>query len=59
VPFTVITTTRAVLTVDADEHRVEGSHHVFRSQRVVMRQSRSVVVRRLPLSDVLAVTPLA
>lgn len=55
-PYTVVTT-RAVLTVDADEHRVEGGHHVFRTTRVVMRQSRSVVVRRLPVAEVTSIVP--
>ena len=52
-PFTVTTRT-ATLTVLADEHRVEGAHHVFRSTRTVMGRPRVVVVRRLPVADVLS-----
>ena len=54
-PFTV-TTRSAVLTIDADEHRLEGAHHVFRISRAVMGKPRMVVVRRLPQADVLDVT---
>ena len=53
-PFTV-TTRSTTLTVIADEHRVEGAHHVFRTTRTVMGRPRVVVVRRLPVSDVLSV----
>ena len=54
-PFTVNTRT-CTLTVVADEHRVEGAHHVFRTTRTVMGQPRVVVVRRLPVGEVLSVT---
>jgi hypothetical protein len=54
-PFTVTTRT-AVLVVDAEEHRVEGAHHVFRSTRTVMGKPRLVVVRRLPVAEVRTVT---
>lgn len=53
-PFTVTTRT-STLTVVADEHRVEGAHHVFRATRTVMGKPRVVVVRRLPVTEVLAV----
>lgn len=53
-PFTVTTRT-ALLSIDADEHRVEGAHHVFRRTATVMGAPRRVVVRRLPVSDVLSV----
>jgi hypothetical protein len=54
-PFTVQTRT-CTLTVLADEHRVEGAQHVFRATRTVMGRPRVVVVRRLPVSDVLTVS---
>lgn len=54
-PFTV-TTLDAVLEIDADEHRVEGAHHVFRTSRAVMGKPRMVVVRRLAQADVIDVT---
>jgi hypothetical protein len=54
-PFTVTTRT-GVLSIDAEEHRVEGSHHVFRTSRAVMGAPRMVVVRRLPRADVVSVT---
>jgi hypothetical protein len=53
-PFTVTTRT-STLTVIGDEHGVEGAHHVFRATRTVMGKPRVVVVRRLPVSDVLSV----
>jgi hypothetical protein len=55
-PFTVTTRT-ATLTVEADEHRLEGAHHVFRRTTTVMGAPRVVVVRRVARADVLAVTP--
>jgi hypothetical protein len=55
-PFTVTTRT-TTLTVEAEEHRVEGGHHVFRRSTTVMGAPRLAVVRRLPAADVLAVTP--
>ena len=57
-PFTV-TTRSSTLTVLADEHRVEGAHHVFRRSRSVMGAPRMVVVRRLAQADVLEVSPPA
>ena len=54
-PFTVTTRT-STLTILADEHRVEGAHHVFRRTASVMGAPRRVVVRRLPVRDVLEVT---
>jgi hypothetical protein len=55
-PFTVTTRT-SVLSIDAEEHRVEGAHHVFRVTRAVMGTPRMVVVRRLARADVLRVEP--
>jgi hypothetical protein len=55
VPFTVVLAT-GPLVVAADEHRLEGRFHVFRSRTSVMGRPRSVVVRRLPATDVLSVT---
>lgn len=54
-PFTV-TTRSAVLQIDAEEHRVEGAHHVFRTTRAVMGKPRLVVVRRLARAEVVDVT---
>ena len=54
-PFTV-TTRSAVLRIDAEEHRVEGAHHVFRSTRTVMGAPRMAVVRRVARAEVLEVT---
>ncbi len=55
-PFTVVTTT-STLRIDADEHGVEGAHHVFRCTRTVMGAPRLVVVRRIARADVLEVRP--
>ena len=57
-PFTV-TTRSGVIRIDADEHRLEGAHHVFRCSRSVMGAPRMVVVRRLARADVLDVSPAA
>ena len=54
-PFTV-TTRSAVLVIDAEEHRVEGAHHVFRTTQLVMGKPRLVVVRRLRVAEVLTIT---
>ncbi|MCW2500241.1 MAG: hypothetical protein JWN87_1917 [Frankiales bacterium] len=54
-PFTVVLATEQ-LVVDADEHRLEGRFHVFRSSTSVMGRPRTMVVRRLPATDVLSVT---
>ena len=51
----VVTTSTGPLLVDADEHRVEGRFHVFRSTTAVMGHPRVVVVRRLPVAAVLSV----
>ena len=53
----LVTTRTDVLTIDADEHAVEGAHHVFRAARRVMHSERLVVVRRLRRADVLSVEP--
>lgn len=54
-PFTVVTRT-AVLEIDAEEHCVEGAHHVFRTTQVVVGRPRLVVVRRLLVADVIRLT---
>ena len=54
-PFTV-STPSGPLRIDAEEHRVEGRSHVFRRTTLVMGRPRVMVVRRLPLADVLSVT---
>lgn len=52
-PFVVhLTSARPPLSVDADDHRVEGGWHVFRRTTYVMNRPRSVVALRLPLADV-------
>ncbi|HVM28080.1 MAG TPA: hypothetical protein VM433_10480 [Mycobacteriales bacterium] len=45
------------LHVEADEHLVEGAHHVFRRDTVVLRRVRSVVALRVPESAVRRVVP--
>jgi hypothetical protein len=57
VPYTVLRPGLPPLTVDADDHRVEGACHVFRRDTVVMGRPRSVVALRLPVADVVTVTP--
>jgi hypothetical protein len=52
VPYTVVRPAQPPLTVDADEHRVEGGWHVFRRDTVVMGRPRRVVALRLPLHGV-------
>lgn len=51
-PFTVVRPTQPPLTVEADEHRVEGGWHVFRRDTVVLGRPRSVVALRLPTAGV-------
>jgi len=57
VPFTVSRPGRPPEVVDADDHAVEGAHHVFRRDVVVLGRPRRVVVLRLPVGDVQAVRP--
>jgi hypothetical protein len=57
VPFTVSRPGCAPLLVDADEHVVEGAHHVFRRDAVVLGRPRRVVVLRLPVAGVDGVRP--
>jgi hypothetical protein len=45
------------LTVEADEHRVEGVSHVFRRDALVLSRPRSVVALRVPVAEVTAVRP--
>ena len=52
----VVTTSTGTLQIDAEEHRVEGLHHVFRSTTVVMGRPRLMVVRRIACSDVVSVS---
>ena len=53
--YVVTTTAVGTLQIDADEHRVEGLHHVFRATTTVMGRPRVMVVRRLPVSDVVSI----
>ena len=48
----VVSTTHGTVEVDADEHRVEGAFHVFRTTAHVMGRPRLVVVRRLSCAEV-------
>ena len=43
--------------VEADEHRVEGAHHVFRRDTTVLSRPRSVVVLRVAVAAVERVEP--
>ena len=56
-PFAVVRPAQPPLTVDADDHRVEGGWHVFRRDVVVLGRPRSVVALRLPVAAVLEVLP--
>ena len=56
-PFTVRRPAEPPLTVDAEEHRVEGAWHVFRATTTVMGRPRTVVVLRLPATDGTVVDP--
>lgn len=49
--FTVLRPGRAPEVVDADDHAVEGSHHVLRRDVVVLGRPRRMVVLRLPVLD--------
>lgn len=55
-PFLVLTRA-GTQTIDATEHRLEGSFHVFRTTTTVMARPRTMVVRRIPAASVLTVTP--
>ncbi|HWH29379.1 MAG TPA: hypothetical protein VNU26_10515 [Mycobacteriales bacterium] len=50
--WTVVRPGRPPLAVDADEHVVEGAHHVFRTGAVVLGRPRRVVALRVPVADV-------
>ena len=50
-----VTLTSGHLLVDADEHGVEGRFHVFRTTTTLMGRPRTLVVRRLAVTDVVAV----
>jgi hypothetical protein len=52
VHFTVERADHPPLSVTADQHAVEGSHHVFRRDTVVLSRPRSVVALRLPVAEV-------
>ncbi len=51
----VVTLTDGSVRIDADDHRVEGQFHVFRSTTTLMGRPRAVVVRRLPVGAVVDV----
>ena len=51
-PFTVLRPGSPPLQVDADDHAVEGAHHVFRRDVVVLGRPRRMVVLRLPQEGV-------
>ncbi len=53
--YTVLRPGLPPLRVEADDHRVEGAHHVFRRDTLVLRRPRSVVALRLPVAGVQAV----
>ena len=55
--FTVERPAAPPLVVEADDHVVEGAHHVFRRDVVVVGRPRSVVALRLPVDGVSAVRP--
>ncbi len=50
-PFTVLRPGRPPEPVDADDHAVEGAHHVFRRDVVVLGRPRRMVVLRVPVGD--------
>ena len=54
-PYTVVRPASPPLTVDADDHQLEGGWHVFRRDTVVMGRPRSVVALRLPAAWVVRV----
>jgi hypothetical protein len=51
----IVATLLGPVRIDADEHRVEGLHHVFRATTTVMGRPRVMVVRRLPVADVVTI----
>jgi hypothetical protein len=51
VRFTVSVPARAPQVVEADDHCVEGAHHVLRRDTVVLGRARRVVVLRVPVAD--------
>jgi hypothetical protein len=55
VRFTVQRPAAAPLVLEADDHAVEGAHHVFRRDVVVVGRSRSVVALRVRVDEVVAV----
>jgi hypothetical protein len=57
VRYTVHRRDHAPLAVEADEHRLEGAHHVFRRDTTVLARPRRVVVLRLPAAEVSRVQP--
>lgn len=54
-PYTVVRLAQPPLTVEADDHRLEGGWHVFRRDTLVLGRPRSVVALRLPAAGVLRV----
>jgi hypothetical protein len=59
VHFTVCVPSRAPEVVEADDHCVEGAHHVLRRDAVVLGRARRVVVLRVPVADGVEVRPAA
>jgi hypothetical protein len=55
VRFTVQRPAAAPLVVEADAHAVEGAHHVFRRDVVVVGRARTVVALRVRVDEVVAV----
>lgn len=53
--YRITRTDGATTEVEADEHAVEGGHHVLRRDALVMGQPRSAVVLRLPCVEVVSV----
>ena len=56
-PFTVLQPGSAPVVVDAEEHRVEGTWHVFRRTTTVMGSPRVVVALRIPVAPGVVVSP--
>ena len=55
--YTVLRPGRPPLTVEADEHTVEGAHHVLRRDAVVLGRPRRVVALRVPVAEVERIRP--
>lgn len=55
--WTVVRPGHPPVAVEADEHVVEGAHHVFRRDAVVLGRPRRVVALRVPVAEVQHVRP--